>query len=103
MYKPVDVDAYLVRVEKGLQGTVYVAVAMGRIPSEQHPKVTFFIIPPMELEKEKEKYKGNIKLVDANSDEFKRLKPELRRLARIAARSPSSYVPDDLVEELVGK
>ena len=102
MYKPVDVDAYLIRVEKGLHGTVYVAVAMGRIPSEERPKVTYFIIPPSELEKEKEKYKGNIKLVDANSDEFKRLKPELRRLARIAARSPSSFIPEDLANELTG-
>ncbi len=103
MYKPVDVDVYLVRVERGLQGTVYVAVAIGRIPSEEHPKVTFFIIPPSELEKEKEKYKGNLKLVDVDSDDFKRLRPELRKLARIAAKSPSSYVPDELVEELVGK
>ena len=103
VYKPVDVDVYLIEAEKGLAGKVYVAVAMGRVPSEQKPKLTFYIVPPLELEKNVSKYKEIIKFVNADSEEFKSLRPELRRLAREALRSPSAYVPQELVEELKKK
>ena len=100
MYKPVDVDVYVVRAERGLEGEVYVAVAMGRVPSEERPKITYFVVPPAEIEKELSKYKESAKFIDMDSDEFKSLKPELRRLAREAIRAPSTHLPEDLVEEL---
>ncbi len=100
MFKPVDVDVYIVRAERGLEGEVYVAVAMGRIPSEERPKVTFFIVPPAEIEKDINKYKESAKFIDMDSEEFKSLRPELRRLTRQAIRAPSSHLPEDLVEEL---
>jgi len=100
MLKPVDVDVYLIRAERGLYDEIYVAVATGRIPSETHPKISAFIIPPRELEEKKDKYKEKIKKVDMNSDEFKALHPLIRRLAREALRSPSSHIPKDIIEEL---
>jgi len=100
MYKPVDVDVYVVRAERGLEGEVYVAVATGRIPSEQNPKITYFIVHPSEIEKDINKYKQVAKFVDMDSEEFKSLRPELRRLVRQAVRAPSAHLPEELVEEL---
>ncbi|ABU81919.1 hypothetical protein [Ignicoccus hospitalis] len=100
MFKPVDVDVFVVEAERGLAGNVYVAVAMGRVPSEQKPKLTFFVVPPSEIQKNINKYKEVVKFVNVESEEFKKLRPELRRLAREAIRSPSSYIPPEVVEEL---
>jgi len=103
MYKPVDVDVYVVRAERGLEGEVYVAVAMGRIPSEEKPKITYFIVPPKEIEKELSRYKEAVKFIDIDSDDFKSLRPQLRALARKALKAPSAYLPESLIEELKKK
>ena len=100
MFKPVDVDVYLIKAKRGTFGEVTVAVAVGRIPSETHPKLVSFVLPPKELEERKESLKGKVKKISIDSDEFKNLKPEVRRLAREALRSPSSYIPEDLLEGL---
>ncbi|UXD22929.1 hypothetical protein IPA_09670 [Ignicoccus pacificus DSM 13166] len=100
MYKPVDVDVYIVRARRGLDGEVHVAIATGRIPSETNPKFTAFIIPPKELEEKKDKYKGKIKKIDIESDEFKSLNPIARELARKALRAPSAHIPEEVLEEL---
>ncbi len=102
MFKPVDVDVYVVEAEKGLPGKVYVAVAIARIPSEVKPKVTAFIVPPSELKEKSEKYKGKVKKISIDSDEFKSLDPMARQLVRQALRSPSSYIPEEVIEELEG-
>ena len=100
MLKPIDVDVYLIRARRGLDGEVYVAIASARIPSESSPKVTAFVIPPKDLAEKKDKYKEKIKKVDIGSEEFKALHPLVRQLAREAIRSPSSHVPKDVLEEL---
>ncbi len=91
--KPIDVDVYLVKVEKEYGGEFYVAVATGRIPGEK-PKKAFFVVPPkraIELAKAKK-----VKKVESE-EELKKLPPELRRLVREAARSFSSRInPEDL-------
>ena len=91
--KPIDVDVYLVKVEKEYGGEFYVAVGTGRIPGEK-PKKAFFVVPPkraIELAKAKK-----VKKVESE-EELKKLPPELRRLVREAARSFSSRIrPEDL-------
>ncbi|ALU12811.1 hypothetical protein EYM_07720 [Ignicoccus islandicus DSM 13165] len=100
MLKPVDVDVYLIKAKRGTFGEVAIAVAVGRVPSETHPKIASFVIPPKEFEEKKDKLKGKIKTISIDSEDFKKLKPEVRRLAREALRSPSSYIPEELLEGL---
>ncbi len=100
MLKPVDVDVYLIKAKKGTFGEVAVAIGIGRIPSETKPKIVSFVIPPKELEEKKDSLKGKIKVVSVDSEDFKKLDPQARRLAREALRSPSSYIPEDVLEGL---
>ncbi len=91
--KPIDVDVYLVKVEKKYGGEFYVAVGTGRIPGEK-PKKAFFIVPPkraIELAKAKK-----VKKIESE-EEVRNLPLELRRLIREAARSFSSRIaPEEL-------